>query len=257
MDLNLINKLFIVPGASSGFGRAILEQLVSEGANVIAIARTKEPLEKVTSKYPKNVIPICGDITLTETMKSVLKQVGNRYLSGVVINAGGPPAKSFIETKLQDWDDAYQKLLRWKVEFVQLCLPKFIDQQYGRFVFIESSSVKQPIENLILSTSLRLSVVGMMKTLSQEIADQGITLNVIAPAYHNTPAMQRLFAKKAEIDNISVEEAKAAFEAEIKTGKMGEANDLASLAVWLLSEKSSFVTGQTYALEGGTVKSTL
>lgn len=257
MDLNLVNKLFIVPGASSGFGKAILEQLVSEGASVIAIARTKEPLDKIANKYPKNVAQICGDITQTETMESVLKLVGNRFLAGVVVNAGGPPAKSFVETNLDDWDDAYQKLLRWKVEFVQLCLPKFIDQQYGRFVFIESSSVKQPIENLILSTSLRLSVVGMMKTLSQEIADQGITLNVIAPSYHNTPAMQRLFAKKAEINKISVEEAKAAFEAEINTGKMGEATDLASLVVWLLSERSSFVTGQTYALDGGTVKSIL
>ena len=132
-----------------------------------------------------------------------------------------------------------------------------IEQKFGRFVFIESSSVKQPIENLILSTSLRLSVVGMMKTLSQEIAHHGITLNVIAPSYHNTPAMQRLFAKKAEINNITVEDAKAAFEQEIKTGKMGEASDLGSLAVWLLSERSGFVTGQTYALEGGTVKSTL
>ncbi len=257
MKLSLKDKLYIVPGASSGFGKAILEELVGEGARVIAIARTEDPLQEVQSKYPDHVETVCGDITQTETMKRVQNAVGDRYLSGVVVNAGGPPAKSFIETELTDWDDAYQKLLRWKVEFVQLFLPKMIEQKFGRFVFIESSSVKQPIENLILSTSLRLSVVGMMKTLSQEIAHHGITLNVIAPSYHNTPAMQRLFAKKAEINNITVEDAKAAFEQEIKTGKMGEASDLGSLAVWLLSERSGFVTGQTYALEGGTVKSTL
>lgn len=257
MDLNLENKLFIVPGATSGFGNSILTQLLNEGAKVIGIARTEENIKELKQKYSSNLETICGDITQSEIIDGVFNLIGTRELSGVLVNAGGPPAKSFIETNLEDWDDAYKNLLRWKVAFVKKFLPLFQQQSYGRFLFIESVSVKQPIENLVLSTSLRLAVVGMMKTLSEEHAHEGITFNVMAPSYHETPAVNRLFEKKASNLGISVADAKQQIEKGIKTGKMGNPDDFGSLALWLLSEKSSFVTGQVYALDGGTLKSTL
>jgi 3-oxoacyl-[acyl-carrier protein] reductase len=257
MNLNLENKLFIVPGATSGFGHSILTQLLDEGAKVIGIARTAANLEELKKKYPKNLETICGDISQDETIRKVFALLGIRKLAGVLINAGGPPAKSFVETNMEDWDDAYQKLLRWKVAFVKTFLPVFQKQKFGRFVFIESSSVKQPVENLILSTSLRLAVVGMAKTLSEEHAQEGITFNVMAPSYHETPAVNRLFEKKASNFGISFEEAKSQVEKGIKTGKMGSPDDFGSLALWLFSEKAGFVTGQVYALDGGVIKSTL
>lgn len=116
-------------------------------------------------------------------------------------------------------------------------------------------SVKQPVENLVLSNSLRLSVVGFVKTLSQEIADRGITLNILAPGYHDTQAMQRLFVKKSQVQNISVEEAGKQFEDEIKMGKMGNPDEFASLAIWLLSPHSRYITGQTISVDGGLIKS--
>jgi len=257
MNLNLNNKLFIVPGATSGFGHSILKQLLEEGAKVIGIARTQEKIDELEMQFSKNLETICGDISESETIQKIFEKVNGRELSGVLVNAGGPPAKSFIETNLNDWDDAYQMLLRWKVEFVHTFLPVFQKQGFGRFVFIESSSVKQPVENLVLSTSLRLAVVGMMKTLSGEHAHEGITFNVMAPSYHDTPAVNRLFEKKASNLNISFEEAKAQVADHIAVGKMGNPDDFASLAVWLFSEKASFVTGQVYALDGGVIKSTL
>ena len=182
-------------------------------------------------------------------------QIGKRDLEGVVINAGGPPASSFMETKLKDWDDAYDNVLRWKVKLTKEIIPVLSKNKYGRLLYIESASVKQPIENLVLSNSLRLAVVGFVKTLSQEIADQGITLNIIAPGYHETPAMDRLFAKKSSLTGISKKAAKAEFEKQTATGKMGEPEDLASLATWLLSPHSKYITGQTISVDGGLIKS--
>ncbi|MBN2238065.1 MAG: SDR family oxidoreductase, partial [Bacteroidales bacterium] len=173
---------------------------------------------------------------------------------GVVINAGGPPAMSFMETQMEDWDQAYVRLVKWKVRLTKKLIPAFIANQYGRLVFIESKSVKQPVENLVLSTSMRMAVVGFVKTLSQEVAHHGITMNIMAPGYHDTPAMDRIFAKKASVNNMSIEEARASIEKEIPMGKLGNANDFAQMALLLLSESSNFINGQTISVEGGLIK---
>ncbi|MEA2105970.1 MAG: SDR family oxidoreductase [Bacteroidota bacterium] len=136
---------------------------------------------------------------------------------------------------------------------MQKMVPRLIDQHYGRIVFLESGSVKQPIENLVLSTSLRMSVVGMAKTLSQEIADKGVTVNVLAPGSHHTNAIERLIHKKTETEGIAYEEARAMFEKNTRVGFMGDPDDLASIAVWLLSPLSKFVTGQTISVAGGSI----
>ncbi|MEN0046147.1 MAG: SDR family oxidoreductase [Bacteroidota bacterium] len=209
------------------------------------------------SEHSGQVEGIVGDITTSETITKIIAQVGDRQLSGALINAGGPPAKSFLETDLEDWDAAYRNVMRWKVELTKALLPKMIAQNYGRLLYIESVSVKQPIENLVLSNSFRLGVVGFVKTLSQEIASKGITLNILAPGYHDTPAMQRLFAKKSENEGISVEEAQRAFESLIAVKRMGNAEDFASLATWLLSPVSAYITGQTISVDGGAILGTM
>ena len=256
MDLALTDKLFLVTGGTSGFGRAISQKLLEEGAKVIVNARGEEKLQKMTQEYGDQIETVGGDITTDATISKVIRLIGNRKLDGLVVNAGGPPAKSFIETEISDWDEAYKSVLRWKVKLVNHLLEKFMQQNYGRILFIESISVKQPIENLVLSNSLRLAVIGFVKTLSQEIAANGITLNVLAPGYHATPAMDRLFEKKSQLLGISAAEARVAFEAEIKTGKMGKPEDLAEIGAWLLSENSRYVTGQTISIDGGLAKGT-
>lgn len=254
MNLKIKKQLFIVGGATSGFGKAVTIALLAEGAKVIAIARGEKRMKALTKKYPDQLEGIIGDITQTETIARIEKAVGRRKLSGMLINAGGPPAMSFLETQLSDWDTAYQNVLRWKVEMTQRFLPKMINQQYGRIVYVESVSVKQPVKNLVLSNSLRLGVVGFVKTLSQEIADQGVNLNILGPGYHGTPAMERLFIKRSETEKISIDQAKADFEAQTGTGKLGDPRDFASLAVWLLSPVSRYITGQTISVDGGLVK---
>ncbi|MEZ4888369.1 MAG: SDR family oxidoreductase [Chitinophagales bacterium] len=257
MHLNIDKQLFIVGGATSGFGLAVTQALIAEGAIVIAVARGKEKIDELVAYAPKQIEGIVGDITQSDTIQHILNQVGERHLSGMLVNAGGPPAMSFLETTLDDWDDAYQKVLRWKVEITQALAPKLITQKYGRLVYVESVSVKQPIENLVLSNSLRLGVVGFVKTLSEEIAHHGVNLNILAPGYHATPRMEELLKKKSENEGISIGDARSTFEAQTKTGQMGEAADFASLALWLLSPVSRYITGQTISVDGGLVKGTM
>lgn len=253
MDLKIKNQLFVVGGATSGFGNAVTLALVKEGAKVIAVARGEKRVKTLEKKYPKQVKGIAADITQSETIVEIMKAVGSRKLSGALINAGGPPALSFLETEMHHWDEAYRQVLRWKVELTKALMPKFQKQKYGRVVYVESVSVKQPIENLVLSNSLRLGVVGFVKTLSQEIADQGITLNILAPGYHATPAIERLIKKNAELRSITYKEARANMESNIKVGFAGDPRDFASLATWLLSPQSRYITGQTISIDGGVV----
>jgi 3-oxoacyl-[acyl-carrier protein] reductase len=230
---------------------------LNENAKVIAVARNQGKLDEFCEIYPDKAEPLQGDVTQLATMKKIMNHIRGRYLDGVLFNASGPPAKSFLETSLNDWDTAYNQLLRWKVEFLQALLPVFKSQKYGRIALIESMSVKQPITNLLLSNSLRLAMVGLVKTLSQEIAKNGITINILAPGFHDTPAAQRLFVKRAEVENTSIEIAKQKYESEILVGRMGDTNEFGMLAAWLLSPHSGYITGQTISVDGGMIKGTM
>ena len=255
MDLKLKNQQFLVTGGTSGFGGAISNALAGEGANVIVVARSEEKLKELKEQYPDQITTIQGDITNSDTIDKSVAEINSSKFNGAVINSGGPPAKAFLETTLQDWDESYQNLMRWKIEITQKMLPFLQKNDYGRMVYIESISTKQPVENLVLSNSVRLGVVGFVKTLSQEIAGTGITLNILAPGYHDTAALNRLFKKKSELEGISEEEARKQIEQKSPMG-LGNPDDMASLALWLLSPHSRYVTGQTISHDGSVMKGT-
>ena len=253
MDLNLKDKLFVVTGASSGFGKSIALALVNEGAHLIINARGEERLMAIAGEYPDQISYVEGDITTDAVISEIFRKVNGRFLDGIVINAGGPPAGSFLETEITDWDKAYESVLRWKVKIAKEALDVFLEQKYGRMIFIESVSVKQPVENLVLSNALRMAVVGMVKTLSQEVAAQGITANIIAPGYHDTSALDRLIKAKEKM-GFSEDEARSIFEKATGVGYLGDPDDLGSLVAWMLSPKSKYITGQTLSIDGGVLK---
>ena len=253
MDLGIKNQWFLVGGATSGFGAATAERLLNEGANIIAIARGEDALKVLQAKHPYHCKILPGDLSKPETLQKIKDSFDLSILSGAFINAGGPPAMRFMDTSLENWDEAYHLLIRWKVAITQLLIPFFLENGYGKLVYVESVSVKQPVENLVLSNSLRMAVVGFVKTLSRETSGKNICMNIMAPGYHDTPAVQRVFKKKAELGGISIEQARESLVSHIPAGKMGNPDDFASLAAWLLSPLSNYITGQTITVDGGSV----
>lgn len=251
MDLQLKDQTFLVGGATAGFGNAVARQLIAEGAKIIAVARNEQNLSEFASQFPEQIEAINGDITDSEIIDGIIEHIGDRHLDGMLLNAGGPPAKSALETTMEDWDLGWFTVVRWKIDLVMKLIPKFRQQQYGRILFVESVSVKQPIENLVLSNSLRMAIVGFAKTLSQEVGKEGITVNIMAPGYHETQAVKRVLQKKSETSGITYEEVQKNLEKSIPTGRMGSPDEFGSLATWLLSPHSGYITGQTISVDGG------
>ncbi|WP_298390813.1 SDR family oxidoreductase [Hydrotalea sp.] len=254
MQTNSSTSVYIIGGAGSGLGNAIAIALLKKGAHIIALGRSAEKLEVLQNQYSSQADIVCGDITQTETLSHLLQMVSNKHIAGICINAGGPPAATITETSMQDWDMAYQTVLRWKVAMVKALLPQLVAQQYGRLLFIESATVKQPMENLVLSTAFRLAVTGFVKTLSNEVAAKGITANILAPGLHDTPAIERVFKKKQTqtgLDRQAIQETETE---KIPVHKLGNAQQFAQLALWLMSEDAGYITGQTISVDGGMVK---
>ena len=244
----------MVGGAGSGFGKAVSLALAAEGARVLAVSRTAEKLEALKGEFPNQIDILSADLSLDKTHQQIEDYFNDKTLSGIFVNAGGPPAGSFNDMSMEQWDEGWRTIVRWKIALIYRLLPMLQKNHYGRILFLESISVKQPVPNLILSNALRPAIMGFAKTLSADVASQGITVNLMAPGYHATAAMDRIFRKKSELEGITFEEAKSTLEKEIPVGEMGKAEDLASLSAWLLSPHSRHVTGQTISHSGGLVK---
>jgi 3-oxoacyl-[acyl-carrier protein] reductase len=235
----------------------VAESLLRERACVIAVSRREALLKELAKAYPENFVYQLSDVRNPELPAYLADMAKKSSIRGIFVNAGGPPAKMIHETSTQDWEEAWQLLVKWKVGVVTGLLPHFSAAGYGRILFSESSSVKQPVENLVLSNSLRMAIVGFSKTISQEYGRFGVTSNVIAPGHHDTAALERLFRKKSEQKGIPVEEARKTAVEQIPAGRIGNPEDFADLAAWLLSPASGFVNGQVISLDGGAVKSSL
>ncbi|NBC84549.1 MAG: SDR family oxidoreductase [Bacteroidetes bacterium] len=256
MDLQLKDTNIIVCGATSGFGRGTLEALIEEGARVYAVARTPEKLNELQLKHSA-IRVIAGDISRSDIQDKLLSQLQGKHIHGALINAGGPPAKSAEETNLEVWDEAYKMVMRWKIEFTMKLLPFLKKQQFGRMLYVESSSIKQPIENLVLSTSFRMGITGYIKTLAQELVDSGITFNIMAPGFHQTAAVDRIVENKAKKRNSSYDETLNDMIQQLPMKKMGNPDSFGKLAAWLFSPYADYITGQIIPVDGGVIKSSV
>lgn len=254
MDLKLTNQRFLICGASSGFGEAIARQLLTEGAEAILVARRGDLLREKFKNFSGRTDLIQGSLIYEDTINQIEKTANSGELHGVVFNAGGPPTGTPLQTNMKDWDSSWQLVMRWKIDLALRLAPILTAKEYGRMLFIESQSVKQPLSSLVLSNSFRAGVVGFAKSLALEIANQGVTVNVLAPGSHETPAIDRVIKNNSSIKGISYEEAKIEMEQHIPVGRMGKAEEIASLAAWLLSPHSGYVTGQTISHDGGVIK---
>lgn len=253
MNLEMTDHRFIVCGASSGFGEAIARRLLTEGARVVLVARRGNTLREKFGHFDEKTEIVEGSLIYSETLDKIEKAARKGDFHGIVVNAGGPPTGTPLQTDMADWDAAWQLVMRWKVDLSLRLAPILKEKGYGRMVFVESQSIKQPLPALTLSNAFRAGVAGFAKSLSHEVAKDGVTVNLLAPGSHETPAIERVIKNNSSIRGISYDEAKRQMEEQIPVGRMGKAEEFASLAAWLLSPHSGYVTGQTISHDGGSV----
>jgi 3-oxoacyl-[acyl-carrier protein] reductase len=175
----------------------------------------------------------------------------------LVTNSGGPPAKRFVECTREDWESAFRLLLLGTTELVRGFLPDMLAAKWGRIVCITSIAAKEPVDNLVLSNSLRAAVTGLAKTLSRELAPEGIRVNTIAPGYHDTPALDRLARKLIDQGRAASEaQVRAAWSAEVPAGRLGDPEAFGRAVAFLASEACDHLTGVNLVVDGGRTRST-
>lgn len=253
MNLNINGKKFLILGASSGFGWHIAKRIIEEGGHPVLVARSEGGLENFHQTYPDSSI-ITADLFSSEGIEKVAKETKDLSLDGVLINAGGPAAGSFPMDGMEDWDKGYEVVLRWKIELLRILIPRFESAGYGRVVFIESVSVREPIPGLVLSNVFRMAVVGLMKSLVNEMDGKNILINVIAPGYHKTDRLENMIARQSKSRGIAEDEVIAGFTENTTLKKLGDPENLAELVAWLLSPQNNYLTGQTIVVDGGLTK---
>jgi len=260
MDLGLKGKTVLITAGSKGIGQSIAEAFAEEGCNVAICSRSKENLEATSADIKKkyNVEPfwcIC-DLNnakdIENTYNLVKKQFGK--IDILVNNCGGPAPGMFSELSEQDWQSAFEQILLSIIRFCNLAIPDMIIKEWGRIINITSVSVKQPIENLMLSNSLRSGVIGFAKSLSNEVAKYNITVNNIAPGYTLTNRLYELAVLRSKNENQSHEEYLAEMAKHIPMNRLGRPEEIAAAVVFLSSCRAGYITGNTIQVDGGWVK---
>ncbi len=257
MDTGLQDRAAIVGGAGKGIGKATAMGLAAEGCRVAICARSRDSLEaaadEIRSATGVEVLPIVCDMASYDDIRRAVAQAAEAFgrLDVVVNNAGGPPTGTFDTLDERYWQHAIDQNLLSAVRTIREALPHLRRTGYGRIINVTSVSVKTPLDGLMLSNSTRLGVIGMAKTLSREIAAEGITVNNVCPGNIATERLMSLIEERANRQGISLEEAVKLDESRIPMGVLGEAEDVANLIVFLASEKARYITGTTIQVDGG------
>jgi len=260
MDLGIKDKVAIVGASSKGLGKAVALGLAREGVKLTLCARGKGDLDKtadeIASETGADVLAIECDVSKTADIKKVVDETIKNYkrIDILVNNAGGPPTGAFLDFSLDDWQKAIELNLFSTITFSRAALPLMKEQKWGRIINITSVAVKQPIDGLILSNTARAGVIGLAKTLSNEFGPYNITVNNVCPGRILTDRITHLAGEKARREGTSVEDALAAMETDVPLRRIGKPEELASLVVFLASEKAGYITGTTIQVDGGLTK---
>jgi len=261
MDLGLKNKVALVAAGSRGLGRAVAEELAAEGASLVLCARDVNTLTETAAAIADasgaHVLAVPADVTNVDSIKKLVEAGIDRFgrIDILVTNAGGPPAGTFDQLTREQWDEALRLTLLSAIELARQVLPGMKQRRWGRILNITSISVKQPVENLMLSNSLRAGLTGFARTLANEVAADGITVNNILPGYTRTERLEDLATMMAEKQGISASEFRGKWEKEIPMGRLGEPREFAALSAFLVSERASYITGTSIQVDGGWIRS--
>lgn len=260
MDLGLKGRTAVVCAASSGLGLATACELAAEGANVVICARGAERLEvaraSMVAATKGKVRAVAADLSTVAGIDAVYSVAVEAFgqVDILVNNTGGPPSGPFESLVWDKWQQAVDSLLRGTVEMTRRVLPGMRERKWGRVLNITSITVKQPVDGLMLSNALRAGITGFARTLATEVAKDGVTVNCILPGYTKTERVTHLNAAAAGREGVPVDKVQARTEAQIPMGRMGEPREFGALAAFLVSERASYITGQSVAVDGGWIK---
>jgi 3-oxoacyl-[acyl-carrier protein] reductase len=263
VDLLLDNRIALVSAASQGLGYATALQLSREGALVAICSRDEARIaaaaDAIHVETGRPVLGVPADVTKPDDIEHLLERVSEEFggLDILVTNAGGPPASPFEDVSLEMWQSAVELTLLSAVRLIRAALPHLRLSTVPAVLTITSSSVKQPIPNLVLSNSIRMAVIGLTKTLSLELGGEGIRFNSILPSFTETERVHELMRDRASRNDTSVEEEFAKQAATTALGRLGQPQEFANVATFLCSPAASYVTGLMVQVDGGSVKGSL
>src|SRR6266403_1275331 len=260
MYLGLKEKVTLVAAASRGLGRAVAEELAAEGAALVLCSRKAETINQTANEIATatgaEILALPCDVSKADEIAALVKSGIDRFgrIDILVTNGGGPPAGPFESFNLDAWEAATHLTLFSAVEMARQVLPGMKDRRWGRIINITSIAVKQPVDNLILSNSVRAAVTGFARTLANEVAPFGITVNNVMPGYTRTQRVEELAHMMAEKEGTTAAEFVARWEKEIPMRRIGDPREFAALAAFLVSERASYITGTSTPVDGGWIK---
>ena len=264
MDLGLHDKVALVMAASKGLGRACATALAAEGARVTIGARGTQALDATAQEIQKatrsRVLAVPTDVTKAEDVEAIVAATVGEFgrIDILVNNAGGPPAGNFASFGDAQWQAAFELNLLSTVRLVRLVLPHMRKTGSGRIITIVSTSVKQPIDGLLLSNAIRSGVVGLAKTLSVELAPDNITVNNVCPGRILTDRLRQIYHINERVQQGASEEAVLKEMAQdVPMGRVGIPEELGALVAFLASQQAAYITGTTIQVDGGLVRSLL
>jgi 3-oxoacyl-[acyl-carrier protein] reductase len=240
MDLGLKGRRALVLGASAGLGFGIASQLVREGARVAICSRSEERIRAAAANMGA-ALGVAADLSVPGATRTVVEQVKGA-LGGVdvlVVNTGGPPKGGILELSDAQWEEAFQSLWMGAVEGIRAVAPGMKEQRWGRIVLITSSSAREPMPGLTLSSGLRAGLMGLTKIVSSELAEHGVTLNAVQPGFHATERLKELGIPEDRITS------------QIPARRLGRPEELGALVAFLASEQAAYITGQSIVADGG------
>jgi 3-oxoacyl-[acyl-carrier protein] reductase len=260
METGLKGRVAVVAGSSQGIGRAIALALAAEGAHVALCARREDVLQTVASeirtRFGVEAFPRAFDVADDSAVREFVAAANAHFhrIDVCVPNAGGPPAKPFLSTTMDEWERAWQLNLRSAISFCQAVLPLMQQRKWGRIVTLTSYTVKQPVPELVLSNTIRAGVMGLVRSLAGQFGREGITINNVGPGFTATARSRSLLEQRAQNRNVLLAEVQHEVEREIPIGRMATPEEVAATVVWLASELSASITGQTILVDGGSYK---
>lgn len=263
MDFGLAGKTALVAASSRGLGRAAAVELAREGARLLICARTAAPLEEagqaIRDETGAEVVAVPADLTDPADVDRLMETAAAEFgrVDILVTNTGGPPPGPFESHSVEAWSAAVEQNLNSVLNLTRGVLPAMKEAGWGRIINVTSVAVKQPIDGLILSNAVRAAVTGFAKTLANEVASSGVTVNNVMPGFTRTERLDGLAASISEDKGISVEEVFASWEAQSPMGRIGEPTEFAALVAFLASERASFITGTSIPVDGGYIKGLL